>query len=232
MIRILRRCCGPLVAATAISVLATACATTAGHDFPRPVESELPIGSATRYDIIAKLGTPYSEKAEVRVLSAVIPNGTPTQGEIRRITYSFFDRNGAAAEGVSAQRAAHFTLWNDKLVEYGYTSSFLSDSTKFPDTGIEKLARGKTTRTQVLEMFGPPGGRGIYPYVDHPGFEVLSYLYFALSRGRGEMTLRRLTITLDQNGLLSDYDFATDSQPIPAPPPHATPYVITMPARR
>jgi len=165
-------------------------------------DDSLVLGKTTRSDIIARLGPPYRE-------SAVIKN----EKQIKTASYT---RTGEAGDdGIIPSRSEGFYFYDDKLVGYEYTSSWKGDSTDFDKSKVSQIKRGVSTRADVVQLLGPPGGRHIYPLVAKPDEDGVSYLY-----GQTRNSLfapitfyqKQLLITFNKQGIVIDMQYAERGQ--------------------
>ncbi|SRR5713101_1664701 len=152
------------IAASVTVVLLLAGGCTAGTEFARPPGESLELGKTTHETIQNRLGKPYRE-------STVLKNGE----RITALTYSYATAT-PYVEKVPA-RAMAFYFHKAVLVGYEYTSSFDEDKTDFDDTKVSGVKKGETTQEQIIELFGQPGGRYIFPMIKERDGTGFVYLY-------------------------------------------------------
>jgi outer membrane protein assembly factor BamE (lipoprotein component of BamABCDE complex) len=100
------------------------------------------------------------------------------------------------------------------LVGKEFTSSFKSDNSNFDETKIESIIKGKTTRSEVIQLFGKPSSSFIAPMVKETSGEAIGYVYNTTSGGvfSGFMfTSIILKISFDDSNVVSDIDYVVSS---------------------
>jgi hypothetical protein len=169
-----------------VSVLA-ACATA---EFVRPDADAFQYGQTNYAVVVAKMGPPRQSGTLVRN-----------------------DKNiGTIIYGETAGRAATYYFYDKLLVGSEYTSSKAEDSTDFDDSRVAAIVKGKTTRAEVLKLFGKPGGVYVYPMIKTPGADASVYAYLE-TRGTAfnqRIVRKALILTFDAKGVVSDVEFASD----------------------
>lgn len=175
--------------------LVTLCATAsvlaacAGTDFVRPDTDAFQYGQTNYTVVVAKLGPPRQSGSLVR-----------NEKNIGTITY-----------GEAAGRAATYYFYDKLLVGSEYTSSKAEDSTGFDDSRVAGIVKGKTTRAEVLKLFGKPGGVYVYPMIKTPGADASVYAHLE-TRGTAfnqRIVRKLLVVTFDAKGVVSDVEFVT-----------------------
>jgi len=164
-------------------------AACAGTDFVRPDTGAFQYGQTNYAMVVAKMGPPRQSGALVR-----------NEKNIGSITY-----------GEPAGRAATYYFYDKLLVGSEYTSSKAEDSTDFDGSRVAGIVRGKTTRAEVLKLFGKPGGVYVYPMIKTPGADASVYAHIE-TRGAAfsqRIVRKRLVVTFDAKGVVSDMEFAT-----------------------
>lgn len=179
--------------------LLTGCA---GTDFVRPYVDAFELGKTTPAQIVAQMGEPKKK-------GIVKKNGTL----IESITYVYASIGGEAAdEGVTPSRVQVFFFHKGILVGREFQSSFKSDSSNFDETKIALLEEGKTTRADVIRVFGEPTGAYIAPVVEEGMREAIGYAYQAISGGpfSGMKMFRKvLRISFDENNVIAKVEFVS-----------------------
>lgn len=211
---------------------------TTGHDFPRPTPDSLVLGQSMRAEILRTYGRPYRETSAVlgsKPTEAVTKGEfdmTPVSGSFATLIYLYADRTRQVLMGsmapTSKVKVVVFSFWNDTLVFYNFVSSFQDDSSDFDETRIAEIRKGQSTKAAIVQLFGPPTGRAIYPAVQSEANEKYMYNY-AQPRG-GQRYSKRLEILFGAEGSVMDYRFVSDSEPLPAQPrPTTTTVPIFIP---
>jgi hypothetical protein len=147
---------------TLVFVLAGGC--TAGTQFVRPSGESLELGKTTPEVIRDRLGKPYREGTSLK-------NGE----QITILTYSYATAE-PYVEKIPA-RAMAFYFHKDVLVGYEYTSSFDEDKTDFDDSKVSEIKKGETTAERVIELFGQPSGRYVFPMIRERDGTGFVYVY-------------------------------------------------------
>jgi hypothetical protein len=177
----------------------------AGTDFVRPGSDTFKLGQTTYEQVVQQMGEPY------RVGDATV-NGK----QVKSIVYSYAKSMGGEPleEGVIPARSLGYTFHNDMLVGKEFTSSFKSDNSNFDETKIESIIKGKTTRSEVIQLFGKPSSSFIAPMVKETSGEAIGYVYNTTSGGvfSGFMfTSKILKISFDDSNVVSDIDYVVSS---------------------
>lgn len=152
-----------------ISLLFSGCA---GTNFTRPAPEALKIGVSKRSDVLSVMGEP---KRTGKVLK--------NSASIDQLIYVYASKMGAEPlhQGVTPARAMVYSICNDVLVGKQFMSSFKEDATDFDSTKASAVIKGKTTKPEIIAMFGPPSGEAIYPILDHQDMTGVIYLYSEVS---------------------------------------------------
>ncbi|MBB5407660.1 hypothetical protein HDG34_001592 [Paraburkholderia sp. HC6.4b] len=174
----------------------------AGTDFVRPEAGRLDVGKSTAADVEAMMGKPYQ-------------NGEVTKnGQIIKVKkYAYANTAGEAVKsGVTPARAMNFSLFNNTLVGDEFVSSFKSDSTDFDESKVGSIAKGQTTRDDVIAMLGKPSGRAIYPLIKNKDDDALIYSYTQVSGSAFSLKFnnKQLVIAFNDKGVVSDVEFTSN----------------------
>lgn len=185
-----------------IAIVLNACA--AGTDFKRIEISQITYGSDTPETIKQKLGKPNSE-------------GTITKNEkqFQTMTYSYASGRGSAAyKGVTAGRGQHFYFFQNKLVGHLFTSSWEVDSTDFDESKIGEIKEGDTTIQEVIELLGSPHGEFIFPMAWNETDKAKIYSYLQVKGSAFSMKVyhKRLSVTHDENGIVTDVEYVSTGE--------------------
>jgi hypothetical protein len=195
------------IAALGLSaLLITGCAGTAGTNFAQVAgEDSLALGRTTSEQLTANLGKPMRE-------GTITKNGQV----IKTASYAYANTHGhAIAEGVIPTRSQAFYFTNDKLVGYDFTSSWKSDSTNFNTANVAQIKKGISTRNDVVQLLGKPPGKYAFPMIaGNDGEEAMVYAYTQTSGSVGSLKtfMKKLVITLNKQGVVTDVDLVESGQ--------------------
>ncbi len=186
-----------LLAATLIAL--TGCA---GKDFVRPDSAEVRVGQSTYSQVIGKMGNPRST-------GEILKNGET----IKTITYAYAATGGEPLkQGVIPARAMGFYFHRDLLVGQEFLSSFKSDNSDFDESKVAEITKGKTTRSEVVQMVGKPTAFFTKPMVKETSGEAIGYTYQATTGGAfsGFKNFRKtLRVAFDSDDRVLDVEYAT-----------------------
>jgi len=174
-----------MLACVAVSALAGC----AGTDLVRPDADAFKYGQTNYSAVVAKLGPPRQ-------------TGTLVRNDRNITTISY---------GETAGRAATYSFYDKLLVGSEFTSSGPADSTDFDAGRVPYIVKGKTTRAEVLQWFGKPGGYYVYPMIKTPGMQAAVYAHVE-TRGTAfnlRVSRKVLIVTFDTKGVVSDVEFST-----------------------
>jgi hypothetical protein len=209
-----------LVAFVALILLA---GCTTGKDFARPSLETFRIGATTRADIVAAYGEPRAESGVTLANPEAQPNesesllnAVPVAGSFRKMTYAYQDRSEYFWTERMNNKSMTFTLWNEALIAYVFSSDFPHDTSDFDSSKIRGFAAGRTTRQHVVDTLGVPTGRAVYPAVQRAGDEKL--LYYFLGTKNGKIQYKLLEVLVDPSGTVADFRMSEDAAPVPAAP--------------
>jgi len=184
---------------TALTLLACA---GAGKDFVRPSTDSFKLGQTTYSQVIQQMGEPKTTGESLH-----------NDKTVKHVIYSYANVSGEPLEqGVNSYRGLTFFFYNDTLVGKQFISSFKVDNSNFDETKIGRIEKGRTTRTEVIELMGVPTASFIPPMVKEPAVEAIGYTYQAIRGGLFsglKPNMKSLRISLDGNGVVSDLDYTT-----------------------
>jgi hypothetical protein len=176
------------VALIACLAVALAACVSRGKDFNRPDPAALVLGQTTLAEATVRFGSPTSRIVRRSLNPAPVqesagspfPISTPARvaGTIEALFYSYTTvaMPGVVVGPISSQHKHLFlAFWNERLVMYSFTSSFTKDAASFDANRAQAFVRGRTTRADVVQVFGPPTGEAIYPFVKDEGTRLLLY---------------------------------------------------------
>ncbi len=98
------------------------------------------------------------------------------------------------------------------LVGHAFTSSFADDHTDFDERKIKDIIKGKTTRAEVINLMGKPGGYLTYPITKTPGSQGLRYSFIetrVAPFGVVKVFQKVLIVTFDGAGVVTDVTYST-----------------------
>jgi hypothetical protein len=178
---------------------------TSGKNFVRPSNEFLILEKTTTGDIVSRFGLPLKEETLVRNGERFLNYG---------YIYTTTAKDKAIAEDINPQRAQFFYFSNDKLVGYEFFSSFREDNTDFDITTISQIRKGISTRSEVERLFGPPGGKAVYPLFPNKDEEVLIYFY---SQAKGNILnlafyRKYLKIACNRQDIVTNIEYTESGQ--------------------
>jgi len=185
-----------------LSSLIFVIAGCAGRDFVRPNSDTVKLGQTTYSQIVQHMGEP-------RRISDVMKNGK----SMKSISYSYAATGGEPLEeGVIPARTVAFFFFKDVLVGQRFISSFRSDNSNFDDTKINGILKGKTSRSEVIQLLGKPSASFIPPMVKECSGEAIGYGY-QTTRGdvySGYKSFGKfMTLSFDDRDIVSDIDYSS-----------------------
>lgn len=188
----------------ALACLATVLTGCAGKDFVRPAEGEIELGKSSEADVSKRMGEPY-QKGEI----------TKNDKQLKVARYAYASTGGEPAyPNVTPARAIAFTYYNGVVTSQDFVSSFKSDSTDFDESKISSIVKGKSTRQDVIALFGKPAGEAIYPMIKGQNDRAIMYSYSHVTGSVFNMKFYRkeLIVSFDSSGLVSDVDYTSSGE--------------------
>jgi outer membrane protein assembly factor BamE (lipoprotein component of BamABCDE complex) len=185
--------------AAIVAVAALALSGCAGTNFVRPEPSSFVLGQTTQQEISQKMGKPYRT-------GTVEKNGKTLQSA----SYAYANVGGEALySGITAARSQGFYFLNSTLVGTEFSSSFKTDATDFDETKVAQIEKGKSTKANVIQLFGPPGGDFMAPLTANAADRALVYLY---SQTRGSafnlrFYTKSLVVAYNETGVVTDVQY-------------------------
>ena len=90
-----------------------------------------------------------------------------------------------------------------------FTSSFKSDHSNFDYSKINAIVKGKTTRSEVIQLMGKPSSSSIPPMVEKTASKGVGYLYTTTRIGEKPVKVytKSLEISFNENDVVSDIRF-------------------------
>jgi hypothetical protein len=193
-------------------------------EFSRPPADALRLGHATKQEILAIYGDAFRQETISVTETAPGVNATDAQVPLSviRLLYLYRDPFDQGYAGAKEKRVT-FDFANDRLFAYAFHSTFRTDRTNFDDRKVVHLENGKTTRGEVIELFGPPSGRAVFPAVP-PGTELYSYAHSA--PGPFNQLDKRLDILIGDDGVVRHFNLVREVSPTQRPVPTYVPVYI------
>ena len=190
-----------LLPAVAIAIVLSGCA---GTNFKRPDPAALTVGKSTSADVTRVMGAPLQT-------GELLKNNE----KIRTTRYAYAEGAGTGRyPGVVPARAMVFSTFSDLLVGQEFISSFPGDATEFDETKVSAIAKGKSTRAEVLALLGKPNGEAIYPLIKNKAETGIVYSY---SHAKGSVFnmkfySKALIVSFDANGVVTDVDYTSSGE--------------------
>ena len=185
-----------------VSTLAAGCAGTIrpyNKDFVRPTQETLKLGETTFSQVLQLYGEPKNK-------GTILVNDKT----IHTLQYSYASITGEPLEqGILPQRIMHLSFFKDILVGQLFTSTFKSDHTNFDETKRNAIVKGKTKRSEVIQLMGRPCCLYIPPMVEEPASKGVGYLYTTTRLGEKPVKVyqKSLDISFNENDEVSDINF-------------------------
>ncbi len=171
----------------------------AGGKFTKLEANQLKYEEDTTGSIRQALGKPYRE--------GVI---TKNDAQFKTLTYAYASTGGKAIyKGVTAARSQGFYFFEDKLVGNEFTSSWAEDATDFDESKVKQIKKGVTTISEVIDIFGAPGGQYIYPLIPEKTEQAKVYMYNQTKGSAFNLKFyhKSLVITYDDTGIVSNIKY-------------------------
>ena len=192
------------IAVISILIILSGCAGTIrpyNKDFVRPTQETLKLGETTFSQVLQLYGEPKNKGTNLL-----------NDKTIHTLQYSYNSITGEPLEqGVFARRAMHLSFFKDILVGQLFTSTFKSDHTNFDETKRNAIVKGKTKRSEVIQLMGKPFCFNIPPTVEpkETASEQITYMYMTTRIGEKPVKVysKLLKISLNENDVVSDIRF-------------------------
>lgn len=182
-------------------LLVTGCA---GRDFDRPQPGDIVLGKTTQAEVLQRFGTPSRKGTE-----------TINGSVVETISYAYAAGGASLVGGVTPGRSQAFHFLNGVVVGTVFISSFAADSTDFDAAKANAIAKGVTTRQQVLDLMGKPAGEYMYPMMDRQSDRGLVYSYLELKGTvfNPSISTKRLVVGYGPDDVVTDVKVSTSSPP-------------------
>lgn len=202
---------------TAIVAMA-GCTHTEGNPFNRPSSALVVPDVTTVEQVLAAYGEPTRRKSWT-ISNAVVAKATPkspmlpvpTSGLFTKLTYTYTESKAPAAGNTVRAKVLDLVFKNDILISYDFTSGFPEDSSNFDESKVSALKKVLTTRNDVIQLFGSPTGKSIYPAIANPGEEEYAYDYVAVNPSKHQFEIKKLQLLFNVRGNLVDFNFSSDT---------------------
>lgn len=183
-----------------IAIIFSLLAGCAGRDFVRPGSDIFKLGRTTYSQVIQQMGEP-------RQTGETLKN----EKRVKTVTYIYASTGGdPLEEGVIPARGLSYYFHNDVLVGQEFLSSFKSDNSNFDDSKISAISKGKTTRSQVIQLLGKPTATFVYPMIKQTSWDALGYTYNTTRGGvfsGFKIFTKSLRISFDGKDVVSEIDY-------------------------
>jgi hypothetical protein len=172
----------------------------AGKNFVRPDYDAFKLGQTTYPQVIQRMGKP-------RQAGETLKN----EKRVKMATYVYASTGGRPLEeGVIPARALSYYFYDDVLVGQEFLSSFESDNSNFDDSKVTAISKEKTTRAEIIQLFGKPTAIFVYPMVKQTSGEAFGYTYNTTRGGvfsGFKFFTKSLRISFDDKDLVSEIDY-------------------------
>lgn len=189
-----------------ISVLIVLYGCSAGKDFIRPSQDYFKLGVTSYPQVVQQLGEPS-------LLRSMLKN----EKTIKAIAYSYSSViNDDLDSNAIPTRVMSYLFFDDILVGEEFISSFKSDSSYFDDEKINEISKYKTTRSEVIKLFGRPSCYYIYPMNKDIHRESIGYIYGVSTKepfNEIKYFNKTLIISFSDKDIVSDVSFTSIGSP-------------------
>ncbi len=171
-----------------------------GRDFTRPAPDSLRLGQTTWPQVAERYGKPFKE-------SVYTLDGIDIVTQIYAYGSLAASHHRAKINSDGAARKLEFKFHNNILVGYVYSSSWAEDHTDFDETKSAEIIKGVSTKTDVMQLLGKPGGYYIYPMIEPRHGNAAVYYYTETRAGvtkQAQTLSKLLVVTFDPNGVVSN----------------------------
>ena len=176
-----------------------------GRDFEKGRIRDIVIGQTTKAEIIKYLNVPF----ETRKMT--LDN---TEYEIFRYYYTHLEEGMYIAK----VRVLDCEFKNDIVNGYIFNSTFKEEQHKFNEKERSKLEKGRTTKNDVLNLFGATSGKALLPttlpFLNAPSgtreIWTYSYKYFKIISDTEKAYTKYLAAFFDSNSSLIDFSYVEE----------------------
>lgn len=174
-----------------------------GQNFVRFEPSAFKLGQTKRAEVYARVGPHPNSFDSLQV-----------QGKkVWTMTYSYKNNfsKGLRPE-ITPTKAETYYFLDDVLVGMDYTDSFKGEGTDFDQKKITSIKKGVSTKTDVIQLFGPAKGRYAPPLIPDTSYRALVYFSKQISGSR-LLSEKKLIVTYDRNGIVTDVKYTASGNP-------------------
>lgn len=194
---------GRWVCPTILMSVVLAVVGCAGREFVRPEADTLVLTKTTYQEVRERFGSPFRE-------GTVVKNGV----KLKTVSYAYASGGASLVGGVTPARAMGLYFMDNRLVGHEFLSSYAEDHTDFDEGKVDTIKKGETTRAQVVEVFGKPGGVYVYPLIKGKDDQALVYTY-SQTRGTAfnlKVYQKLLVVSYGPDGIVTDVEFTSSGQ--------------------
>jgi hypothetical protein len=175
-----------------------------GKDFGRPDPASLPIGKITKAEIIKRYGEPPLTEQFTR-------NGKV----IEALSYHFARQN--VGETLTSFKHLFCYFSGDVFIGHSFRTALAEEQVNFDETKIPAIVKGKTTKAEVIALFGNPLSTYVFPLTtDKKTSEGDSAIVYHYVSPRADSTdFKRLEVTFGPDGVAKDFDYDAETRPAP-----------------
>jgi hypothetical protein len=197
-------------------------------EFSRPSPETLHLGQMTKQEVLSIYGDPTREETTALTVSKIAQDspGLPSDLKVIRLTYYYRDPMMVALDpaGNSGKiKLITFDFANDRLFAYNFRSTFRDDTSNFDEKKTTLLESGKTTRDDVVALFGQPTGRSVFPAAA-PGVEVYTYDFSVT--GQFRRINKRLDVAVGGDGIVQTFNLVQETVPVYRGGDYVAPIII------
>ena len=196
-----------------VMIFLAGCVPTEGRDFKSPDLKLLMAAGTSPSEVRALYGEPFSQS--INSGHSQLPPGLKTPDNIALLTGSRENIRYRYQRGLNSKS---FTLLfvDGKLADYAVHGNFPDLSTDFDETKVPLLVKGKTKKSEVIALLGPPSGVSVFPAISERNETVFHYSY-SEPTPPSRVSDKHLDARFDSNDTLLDFNFQKDSGPIIRP---------------
>ena len=191
-----------IIITTSLLIL-TACGSSI--NFVRPADSKINLGETKRGQIIAMLHRNADSIGQKTINNTMIDT----------MEYSYLSRDNTLSDtpsevGHIAVKGQLYYLVNNTVIGSEYHSTFAKDTTKFDITKVPSIKKGKTTKEDIINMFGKPSIKLTRPLISDKATGAIGYHYRTMNLASPtdlKTTAAKLIIEYDADGIIINVSF-------------------------
>ena len=185
-------------------LLVGACAAPlAERELTRPAYSVFSSSTVTEGEILAQYGQPVSR-------GQLLKHDQLIHG------LHYFRLSGDWSTRVRFKKHCWFYFAGQKYLGYSFVTGWPEEQVGFDEEKVSQVIKGKTTRDEVIAMFGPPDGMLRYPAMPDQtaaeGDSMVDYGYRLYSPNGGWVESKGLRIVIDPAGVVKDVVFEANKK--------------------